>query len=246
MQRRRFLETATVSAMGLALSARDLRAENLLNPKGNSMPLQIKDGEVVLFQGDSITDAGRSRDNLDDLGSGYANLTSSWLTAAYPERKIHFINRGVSGNRVVDLRERWKTDCLDLKPNWVSILIGVNDTWRRYDSNDPTSVESYETGYRDLLTQIKERLNAQVILCEPFLLPISQDVERMREDLDPKAAVVRKLASEFKTRFLPLGTIFADACKHRDPAFWSADGVHPTFTGHALMTQAWIDSVSKA
>src|SRR5690349_8764111 len=112
----------------------------------------IADNATVLFQGDSITDAGR-RESSDGMGFGYANLAAAWFSALYPEKRVRFINRGISGNRAADLVARWKADCLDLKPDWVSILIGINDTWRRYDSGDATSVEVYEANYRNILTQ---------------------------------------------------------------------------------------------
>src|SRR3982750_155720 len=117
----------------------------------------IADHSVVLFQGDSITDAGRL-DSADGMGFGYANLAAAWFSALYPEKRVRFINKGISGNRVVDLARRWQTDCLDLKPDWVSILIGINDVWRRYDSNDPTSVVDYESGYRALLRHTSDKL----------------------------------------------------------------------------------------
>lgn len=208
------------------------------------MILNIQGGETVLFQGDSITDAGRDRATGDSLGGGYAMMISAWLSAAHPERAITFLNRGISGNRVVDLRGRWKEDCLDLKPNWVSILIGVNDTWRRYDSNDPTSAEEYERGYREVLDRTTKDLKATPVLLEPFLLHVSPEVRRMREDLDPKIEVVRKLAKEYQVRLVPTDVLFGEACAHRPAEFWAADGVHPSPAGHALIAQAWIRAVS--
>ncbi len=106
------------------------------------MDVRIKSNDVVVFQGDSITDAGRSIGDSADLGKGYALMAAALLGSKYPERQVTFKNRGISGNRVKDLQGRWRLDCLDLKPDWVSIYIGINDTWRRYDSNDPTSAEA--------------------------------------------------------------------------------------------------------
>src|SRR4051794_21960530 len=99
------------------------------------MATLLQDNDVVLFQGDSITDAGRNRDNGDDLGKGYALITAALFSHMYPGKRVQFINRGSSGNRVSDLQNRWQEDCLELKPTWVSIYIGINDTWRRYDRN---------------------------------------------------------------------------------------------------------------
>ena len=203
----------------------------------------IKDNSIVLFQGDSITDCGRSRENDEDLGYGYANMVAAWFSAAYPEKNVKFINRGISGNRVRDLVARWEEDCIKLKPSFVSILIGINDCWRRYDSNDPTSVEDFKAGYRKILTQIRENLDAQILICEPFVLPYPEDRKQWREDLDPKIQAVRELAQEFKTLYVPLDGLFAAACTKREPKFWAADGVHPTQAGHALIAQAWLKAV---
>jgi len=203
----------------------------------------IKDNSLVLFQGDSITDCGRSRDNDENLGSGYANMVAAWFSAAYPEKNVKFINRGISGNRVKDLVARWEEDCISLKPSLVSILIGINDCWRRYDSNDPTSVEDFAAGYRKILTQIRDNLDAQILICEPFVLPYPEDRKQWREDLDPKIQAVRELAREFNTLYIPLDGIFAAASAIREPKFWAPDGVHPSQAGHALIAQAWLKAV---
>lgn len=203
----------------------------------------IKNNSIVLFQGDSITDCGRSRENDEYLGAGYANMIAAWFSAAYPEKNVKFINRGISGNRVKDLVARWEEDCIKLKPSLVSILIGINDCWRRYDSNDPTSVEDFKAGYRKILSQIRENLDAQILICEPFVLPYPEDRKQWREDLDPKIQAVRELAREFKTLYVPLDGLFAAASTKREPEFWAADGVHPTQAGHALIAQAWLKAV---
>jgi acyl-CoA thioesterase I len=203
----------------------------------------IEDGASVLFQGDSITDAGRDRYDGNNLGSGYAMMAAAWFSALYPEKSVSFLNRGMSGNRVLDLQGRWQEDCLELRPSWVSIMIGINDTWRRYDNNDPTSTQDYEAAYRAILGQTRERLNARLILCEPFVLPVPQDREEWREDLDPQIAVVRRLAREFSAILVPLDGIFAQATTQREPAFWAGDGVHPTVEGHALVAQSWLGAI---
>jgi acyl-CoA thioesterase I len=138
----------------------------------------LDDGDLVLFQGDSITDAGRDYLNPNHLGYGYSLMASAWFQALYPEKQVRFLNRGISGNRAIDLAERWQEDCLDLRPTWISLLIGINDTWRRYDQNDPTSLEAYETTYRSLLqksivdlpTGCATRFISAVIWLESILL----------------------------------------------------------------------------
>lgn len=203
----------------------------------------IEKDAVVLFQGDSITDCGRSRDNGNDLGKGYALLTAALFSQKYAGLNVKFINRGISGNRVKDLQSRWRQDCLDLKPTWVSIYIGINDTWRRYDSNDATSTDEYATGYRDLIVQTKRELGANLILIEPFVLPVPEDRKAWREDLDPKIQAVRELAREFETLYVPLDGLFAQASTQTDPAYWAPDGVHPSPAGHALIANAWLQAV---
>jgi len=206
------------------------------------LPL-IEERAIVLFQGDSITDVGRYREDTDDLGEGYAMMAASWFQALYPEKAVHFINRGIAGDRVIDLRNRWQKDCLDLQPTWISILIGINDTWRRYDRNDPTSVQEFEESYRTILESVKANLQAKLLLCEPFVLPVPEDRKTWREDLDPKIDVVRKLAHEYHAHLIPLDGIFAQAAALREPAFWASDGVHPSNTGHALIAQAWLHTI---
>lgn len=202
----------------------------------------IGPGSVVLFQGDSITDAGRNKAVPTHLGSGYAMLAAAWYGARYPEHQVTFINRGISGNRVKDLQARWDEDCIELKPTVVSIYIGINDTWRRYDRNDPTSVESYEAGYRDLLNRTKDGLDARIVMIEPFVLPVPEDRKAWREDLDPKIHVVRELAREFGALLVPLDGLFAQASARAESGYWAPDGVHPSPAGHALIAKAWLEA----
>ncbi|NOU97176.1 GDSL family lipase [Paenibacillus sp. LMG 31456] len=206
------------------------------------MQAWIQEGDVVLFQGDSITDAGRIRDKGDDLGKGYALMAAAQFSALYPEKQASFINRGISGNRVKDLQKRWQDDCLDLKPNVISIYIGINDTWRRFDRNDPTSTEQFEEVYRDILTQ-SVKLDAKLVIIEPFVLPVPEDRKQWREDLDPKITVVRELAREFGARLVCLDGLFAQASARAAASFWAPDGVHPSPAGHALIAKAWLQAV---
>ncbi|MBD2869930.1 SGNH/GDSL hydrolase family protein [Paenibacillus arenilitoris] len=203
----------------------------------------IEDNAVVLFQGDSITDAGRNYSDPNSLGTGYAYLVAAEFGRKYPGKNVKFLNRGISGNRVVDLERRWQADCLDLKPTWVSIYIGINDTWRRYDNNDPTSAEQYYEGYRRLILSTKESLEASILLIEPFVVPVPEDRKTWRVDLDPKIQAVRELAFEFKTPYVPLDGLFAAQSAQTGPAYWAPDGVHPSPAGHALIANAWLNAV---
>lgn len=199
----------------------------------------------VVFQGDSVTDCMRGRFNDAELGTGYAMMAAAHFAAQFPEKQVQFFNRGVSGNRVRDLRARWEEDCLALQPDWVSLLIGINDTWRRYDSNDPTSAAAFAATYRNLLEATAAQ-GARLILCEPFLVPVSAEQMAWREDLDPKIAAVRQLAQEYRAWYIPLDGLFARVAALREPTFWADDGVHPSPAGHALIARAWLETFTRA
>jgi lysophospholipase L1-like esterase len=203
--------------------------------------MQLKKGAVILFQGDSITDCGRSRENDAELGAGYARIVAGLLGVENPEWNLKFLNRGISGHRTADLVNRWTEDCTALKPDFLSILIGVNDVWRRYDANDPTTAEAYYENYKTLLSRARTELgDIPILLLEPFLLPEPVDKQTYRDDLDPKIQMTRRLSREFQTYYLALDGLFAEQSARTKPAFWSADGVHPTWEGHALIARAWI------
>lgn len=207
------------------------------------MATLINDNALVLFQGDSITDAGRERYNSYSLGNGYAMIASAWFGALYPEKNVQFLNRGVGGDRTQDLESRWQKDCIALKPAWVSLMIGINDTWRRYDGWGATSAAAYEKSYRALLEAVKTKLAARLILCEPFVLPWPEDRKGWREDLDPKIEVVHKLAAEYEAILVPLDKIFTEALGRQEASYWAVDGVHPTMPGHALIAQSWLRTI---
>ncbi len=204
----------------------------------------IRDKDRVLFQGDSITDCGRDKEDSSHLGFGYVNMIAAWYAAIYPQNEVTFLNKGVSGDRAKDLVQRLNPDCIALEPSLVSILVGINDCLRRYDSNDPTSMEEYATHYRLLLQQTKEKTDARILLLEPFLLPYPADRKNFREDLDPKIQVVRSLAREFQATLVPLDGIFHAACTYKTPSFWAYDGVHPSPAGHALIAKEWLKATT--
>ncbi len=194
---------------------------------------------TILFQGDSITDAGRDYETKD-LGPGYPAKIYAYLQTFCADKNIKVINKGISGNRVKDLKARWTEDCIALKPDILSILIGINDTWRRYDSSDPTTVESFEQTYREILTEVKEKLpDCKIIILEPFLIPVDPAKEEWRVDLDPKINSIRKLTREFSAIFIPLDGLYQEACSQHSPAEYSADGVHPNDVGHAFLAEQW-------
>jgi lysophospholipase L1-like esterase len=197
----------------------------------------------MLFQGDSITDAGRGG-TPDGMGRGYAALAAMTMQALFPEKRLEFLNRGVSGNRAKDLLARWDRDCIELAPGVVSIMIGINDCWRRFDSNDPTPAEAFERDYRRVLERTRDELGAKIVMIEPFLLPHPEDREAWRADLDPKIAAARRLAREFADVYVPMDGVFASKLTVSPPSYWAADGVHPTPAGHGLIALEWVAAVS--
>lgn len=207
----------------------------------------LQKNDHVLFYGDSITDCGRNRESEADdrLGSGYARLCHALLQARYPELNIRVSNKGISGNRIYDLEERLEKDVLVLKPTVVSFLIGINDTWRRYDSGNVSAIPEFSASFRSILGQLQAKTGARIVICEPFLLPVPEDRIQWREDLDPRIQAIRALACEFNALYLPLDGIFAQAATRQPATFWAADGVHPTAAGHGLIANAWLDLVAK-
>ncbi|MEU4190557.1 SGNH/GDSL hydrolase family protein [Kribbella sp. NPDC026611] len=185
---------------------------------------------TVVFAGDSVTDCGR-RTDPDGLGDGYVRD----LYAELGDRRPTIVNAGISGNRAVDLAARWSADVLAHDPSLVSILIGINDTWRRYDEDDPTTPESFEASYRSLL----DPLDCPVVLIEPFLLPVKAGQDTWREDLDPKLEVVRKLAVEYGAILVPADIELNKQAASVGAATLADDGVHPTAAGHRAIAALW-------
>ncbi len=190
----------------------------------------------ILFQGDSVTDAGRNYADYHELGPGYVKYTAELIRTALPEDDIEFINLGVSGNRTKDLLERSQSDFVDINPDIVTILIGVNDTWRRYDRDDPTSDEQFCENYETLLRRIKENTHAKIILIDPFLI-YGMGRDNYREDLDGKIDVTRKLAFKYADRYVPLDGILASETLGHDPKLFSEDGVHPAEHGRKVIAR---------
>lgn len=209
---------------------------------GTIVPM-IQTNDTVLFQGDSVTDAGRDHADPASLGRGYPLLIASSLLASYPDLQLSFLNRGISGNRTKDLLSRWDEECISLKPDVLSILIGINNVWRRYDSADPTEPESFGHEYRTLLARAREGGVREIVILEPFLLPVPEDRRRWREDLDPKITICRELAAEFGAIYLPLDGLFNAASARTGAEYWAPDGVHPAPAGHGLIARAWTQAL---
>lgn len=206
-------------------------------------PLTV--GSRVLFQGDSITDAGRDRksdksNNANGLGRGYPFFAAGELLRDYPQSKLEIFNRGISGNKVPDLAARWQADCLDLKPNVLSILIGVNDIWHKLNGNYSGTVEDYATGYRKLIEDTQSQLpETRIVICEPFVLKCGAVNDKWFPEFDERREAAVKLAQDLKLTLVPFQQMFNRAVEHSPPEYWAADGVHPTVAGHALMASGW-------
>lgn len=207
--------------------------------------------KTILFQGDSITDVGRNRENELSFGEGYPLMTVGALSCKYPE-EYRFVNKGISGNRVVDLYARWKQDCLNIKPDYISILIGVNDVWHDLGcTNEPNGVEAdkYEKVYDMLLEETLRKLpGVKIMLMEPYLLhgPATDDKwDVFSSEVALRREAANRLAEKYGLPILPLQSILDEALKKAPASYWSADGVHPTKAGHKIISDAWIDMFEK-
>lgn len=212
----------------------------------------FKIGNRILFQGDSITDGGRGRkeDPNHILGHSYAFLIAANYGAAFPERKLEFFNRGVSGNKVPDLLNRWQTNTVDLAPSVVSILIGVNDVWHPlFYTNGVFSAVDYERSYDELLAQTVAALpKVKIILLEPFVAKgksTSNDWDVWKKQIKEAQAVVERLGAKYKAPVVKLQRVFDEACKRAPTEYWIWDGVHPTYAGHQLIADEWVRVASQ-
>ena len=196
-------------------------------------------GARILFQGDSITDGnrGRSADPNHILGHGYAFIIAAKFGAGFPEAKLDFINRGVGGNTVVELEKRWQKDTLDLKPDVLSILIGVND------SSHGVPLDQYAQVYDKLITDARAaNPNLKLVLCEPFTLPVGkrkEDYESWFGGIRKRQEIVARLAQKHGAALVHFQRVFDDATKRAPADYWIWDGVHPTYRGHQLMADEW-------
>mgnify|MGYP000843995177 CR=1 FL=1 len=251
LDRRNFLKASALSATALAsLSATTDAAAGF----GRKVEIKVSKGEVILFQGDSITDAGRSRDtgktdvanNQPGLGNGYAWLAASQLLVDRPADGLRIFNRGISGHKVFQLADRWQGDCIDLKPDVLSILIGVNDFWHTQDPRlgYKGTVEIYERDYMALIERTKKALpKVKLVLCEPFVLRCGAVKDSWFPEFDKYRAAAKRVAEKHHTAFVPFQAMFDAAIKIAPPEHWAGDGVHPSAAGAALMAHFWLKAV---
>ena len=244
--RRDFLKTAAVS--GAMLSIPGIVASAMSIRQASQISLQKDD--VILFQGDSITDAGRDKNAKTPntspmMGNGYAILAAGETLFKHAEKNLTIFNKGISGNKVYQLAERWDADCIELKPNILSILIGVNDFWHTKTGSYQGTVKTYEDDYRALLKRTVAALpGVKLIIGEPFAVKGIRAVDdSWYPDFDKYREAAQKLADEFKAVFIPYQKVFDEAQKRAPGVYWTHDGVHASLAGASLMANAWLEAV---
>jgi len=209
----------------------------------------IKPGSTVLFQGDSISDINRSGDLKDVnhnrvLGIGFCNYIAARLLRERPADRLKFYNKSIGGNRIVDLYARWKIDAINLNPDVISILIGINDTWHRFSKQNGVDPRRFEAVYRMLLEDTKEHLpKVRLILGEPFAFRCGVVTEEWIEELVQRQQIVKKLAGEFGAIFVPFQSALDKVLEDAPPEYWVGDGVHPTLAGHWVLSECWYETV---
>lgn len=203
------------------------------------MTIQLEPGTTILFTGDSVTDCERRADSRGHFGFGYVRAIAESSRAA----GTTIINTGNGGDRIVDLERRWGTDALAHHASVVSILIGANDTWRRYDSGLETSAAQFEGSYRRLLDEVASE-GSRLVLIEPFVLPVSAAQKMWRDDLDQKIEVVGNLAEDYGAILVPADVELTRQTLVLGSAALASDGVHPTELGHAHLAKLWLDTVA--
>jgi len=205
--------------------------------------IELKPNQTIVFIGDSITDAERMTAAYKPFGAGYVHFTANALLAKYPRLNLNIINSGVSGNTIHDLKIRWQRDCISHKPDILSILIGVNDVWRRIAENDlsgAADLDEYDSMYRLLISQTKKECNSRIVIIEPFMFcddlnnPVFVELRRFVEK-------VRIIAADFNAVLVPLQKAIDERIKEVPPQNWSLDMVHPEVWAHAWISQRWLE-----
>ncbi|HZW66195.1 MAG TPA: GDSL-type esterase/lipase family protein [Hanamia sp.] len=246
--RRNFLKKSSLAGVGL-LTIPQL-VSTAFAEETRSKKITISKDDVILFQGDSITDAGRKRDKTNPnqasaLGSGYAMIAASALLYDYAGKNLKVYNRGVSGNKVYQLADRWDKDTFNLKPNVLSILVGVNDFWHTLVNGYKGTIKTYRDDYKTLLDRTKQTLpDVKLIIGEPYaVIGVKSVDEKWYPAFDEYRKAAREIAASYDAIFIPYQSIYDKAQKVAPGAYWTADGVHPTLAGARLMAHAWMQAV---
>lgn len=238
MDKRTFLKTGLMASLVNPFSFASLPADG---------------HQTILFQGDSITDAGRDKaqyypNSASGMGTGYVHMACSSLLEKFPDRNLRIYNRGISGHKVFQLAARWEDDALQLKPDVLSLLIGVNDFWHMLNGNYDGTVTVYENDLRALLKRTKDALpKVQFILGEPFAVKGGTAVGNAKwmSEFPAYQAACKKIAGEFNASFIPYQSLFDKVMNKGGAAYWCPDGVHPSLAGARLMANAWVSAYEK-
>lgn len=245
IKRRDFLRNTSMASI-LALGIPEIVSAAM--PKLS--PLKILKGNTILFQGDSITDSGRKKDdnlfnNPTSLGSGYVLQAAAEMLFTYADKDLKIYNKGISGNKVYQLADRWDKDCLDIKPDILSVLIGVNDYWHKHNGKYDGTVAVYK---KDLIALLERTLaaspNIKLVIGEPFAVKGVKAVDdTWYPEFDTYRVAAKEIATQFNAVFIPYQKVFDEAQKIAPGNYWTADGVHPTLAGTKLMAHAWLKAV---
>jgi lysophospholipase L1-like esterase len=246
--RRNFIKsTSLASAFGLSIPA---IVSTAFAAEKSGKKVRLQKDDVILLQGDSITDSGRRKEELNPnvasaFGNGYALIVASELLMKGANKNLKIYNKGISGNKVYQLAERWEKDCLDLKPTVVSIHIGVNDFWHTLTNKYTGTIKTYRDDYTTLLNRTKDKLpGVQFIIGEPFAVSGIKSVdEKWYPAFNDYRAAARDIANQFDAVFIPYQSIFDQAQKSAPGVYWTGDGVHPTLAGAHLMAHSWLAAV---
>lgn len=252
VDRRRFLKQ-TAAGLGASVALPVGHAGARAPAEGRRTPRERAEQPVLVFQGDSVTDAGRSRGARDAndqaaLGHGYAAMAAAHVLRTRAGEGWQVYNRGVSGNKVYQLADRWEEDCLALEPDVLSILIGVNDYWHTLTHDYEGTVETYERDYRALMDRTREALpDVALVIGEPFALPDGTAADASwQEPFGAYQAAARRVADDYGAAWVPYQSVFEAALRQAPAAHWCPDGVHPALPGNYLMMQAWADAFEEA
>nr|VFK80263.1 MAG: Lysophospholipase L1 [Candidatus Kentron sp. SD] len=208
--------------------------------------MKLKHGETILFTGDSITDCGRVYPvgAGAGLGEGYVGFVDILLNACYPERRIGILNTGINGDTIIELSARWQRDVLRMGPNWLSVMIGINDVWRQFDSYydpNPLGIDQYEITYRKLLEGTRRDLEGLVLMTPYFIEPNRSNPTRER--MDAYGVLVGQLAKEFDAVFVDVQAAFDDHLTHRPAHSLTNDGAHTSRIGHMIIARAFLTAI---
>jgi lysophospholipase L1-like esterase len=245
--RRNFLRNAALGGL-LAVNIPEI-VSAAYKPAG-SKRITLSNSDIILFQGDSITDARRKKDDMAAnspaaLGVSYPFLATAELLYRFPGKDLKCYNKGVSGNKVFQLADRWQADCLDLKPTVLSILVGVNDFWHTLTNGYQGTIKTYRDDYKALLDRTKQALpDVKLIIGEPYaVIGVKAVDDKWYPAFNDYRQAAREIADSFGAVFIPFQEIYDKAQKSAPGAYWTADGVHPTLAGARLMSEAWLQTV---